>query len=158
MRKKCEAVKPFPISMADLTPNLADRFWGRVERTPGCWTLRTTQSERYPRVKVGKRLVGGHRLAYALHHNTDPGDMLVCHRCDNPACVNPDHLFLGTTLDNARDRAAKGRAKNGSHYRRPAPKIDVAAMIDQQAMLIRDFYRPEPKSTPLLPLHRGMTP
>lgn len=50
-----------------------------------------------------------HRIAYAIYHNADPGDMMVCHRCDNVKCCNPKHLFLGTDSDNQVDSMSKGR-------------------------------------------------
>lgn len=51
-----------------------------------------------------------HRVAYAHFYDEDPGEMFVCHTCDNPKCVNPAHLWLGTRTDNAQDMVAKGRA------------------------------------------------
>lgn len=53
--------------------------------------------------------IGAHRLSYMLSTGEDPGEFLVCHRCDTPLCVNPDHLFKGTAGDNMRDKYQKGR-------------------------------------------------
>lgn len=73
--------------------------------------------------------VATHRLAYELHHGVKlTNEQFVCHRCDNPPCCNPAHLFLGTQADNLRDRNGKGRAnmpKGGAHHRATVTEDDV---------------------------------
>lgn len=95
---------------------LEQRFWAkvRVGAADECWPWTGARAHGYGRIRtIGKRFCRAHRLAYALAHG-DPGPLLVCHRCDNPLCCNPAHLFLGTVQDNNLDRDAKHRAR-GRH-------------------------------------------
>lgn len=57
-----------------------------------------------------------HRISYFLFKNVNPDKLAVCHTCDNPSCVNPNHMFLGTLNDNNQDMIRKGRSKKGKHY------------------------------------------
>lgn len=101
-------------------PSLAPRFWSHVDKSGGdeaCWPWNGGKrgQMRYGSFKVASYTsVMAHRVAYALTTGKDPGNMVVCHSCDNPPCCNPKHLWLGTIADNNADKLTKGRAKNGN--------------------------------------------
>ena len=81
----------------------------------GCWLwTRSVDSGGYGMIRVQGIQIGAHRLSYITHRGPIPAGMMVCHKCDTPLCINPDHLFLGTALDNFRDMQRKGRGKGSS--------------------------------------------
>lgn len=93
-------------------------LWSNVEKTDGCWLWRgATNNRGYGVVRWNGSARLAHRVAWLVANGAEP-DGLVCHRCDTPLCVRPDHLFVGTQTDNMRDAAAKGRAGGWSRERR----------------------------------------
>lgn len=91
------------------------RFGLQVIRRDGCWGWRgSVDQDGYPvfrGVVAATEYRRAHRYSYALHSGEDPEGRQVLHRCDNPTCTNPDHLFLGSNADNMADKIAKGRAR-----------------------------------------------
>ena len=98
---------------------IEQRFWSKVVKTEGCWLwngARNTQG--YGKLAKGKTTdgtVAAHRLSYELAYGAIPIGRNVLHRCDNPACVRPDHLFLGTQTENLMDMTSKGHRSYRSH-------------------------------------------
>lgn len=94
------------------TEEFADRFWSKVDPTGDCWLWTAyCKPQGYGQFTLRKgQFYGAHTISYALAKGPVLPGQVVCHHCDNPPCVNPDHLFLGTQQDNVRDMFKKGRA------------------------------------------------
>lgn len=86
----------------------------RTDRSSGCWVWRGLPNKGgYVRTSLRGVCMYVHRASWVFHNGPIPDGMLVCHKCDNPPCCNPEHLFLGTHKDNANDAAFKGRLMSG---------------------------------------------
>lgn len=89
-----------------------NRFWTAIsESVNGCWIWQryVNPMTRYATLSIGGVKIYAHRFSYELHYGKIPPGLCVCHKCDNPSCVNPGHLFLGTYKDNNLDMVSKGR-------------------------------------------------
>jgi hypothetical protein len=104
---------------------------GPKDPVTGCieWTARRN-NDGYGQLRVGSKTIGAHRLAYELKHGPIPPGMKVCHHCDNPACCNDEHLFLGTDADNMADREAKGRGVRLQGEKHGRAKLTEAAVVE----------------------------
>jgi len=113
-----------PMPQVVFHPGFKTRFLWKVQCGDGCWLMETEQAG-YPRLKIEGSQYCAHRVSYAVHYGVDPLSLMVCHTCDNPACVNPKHLFLGTAKDNAEDKSRKGRVRRGRRHSPPPPEVDL---------------------------------
>lgn len=120
------------MNLKDNTTSAKDRFWARVNKNgPVCsvhgpcwiWTGTTSGTARYGILQVSGKKTKAHIFSYELCFGKTNG-LFVCHKCDNPLCVRPDHLFLGTHAENMADMVSKGRANRGE--KRPAAKLTEA--------------------------------
>lgn len=120
------------------------RFWSKVDiKGPDeCWNWKASfksggKNGHYGSFRVGKRCIRAHRVAYELTYGSipegeGPHGVCVCHRCDNPSCCNPSHLFLGSQHDNIRDTESK---KRGNHPK--GESVGNSRMLDSEVIEMR---------------------
>ena len=100
--------------------SVEDRFWAKVDKTGDCWLWTASvfrERYGYGKFQAGEnrantRVVYAHRYSWELVNGPVPDGLFVCHHCDNPPCVNPAHLFVGTHQDNVDDMMSKGRHRS----------------------------------------------
>lgn len=118
-----------------------ERFFSQVEKNGPiireeigpCWIWTGSKThDGYGKVRMMGREFRAHRASWVLRYGFIRPDVIACHRCDNPPCVNPDHLFIGSVADNMRDMKLKGRAKGP-----PSAKTNTAVLDDETAFLVR---------------------
>jgi hypothetical protein len=109
---------------------LLDTFWLHTRKSGECllWT-RGKNTAGYGVVWNRRRAILAHRHAYELTAGPVPPGMYVLHSCDNPACVRPEHLRIGTSADNARDRSARKRYRDDRGSRHPSAKLNEAQVL-----------------------------
>lgn len=115
-----------------------DRFWDKVDKRDAgsCWEWTAyKQGKGYGLIGTANGSARAHRISWRIHNGPIPKGLFVLHRCDNPACVNPDHLFLGTHKDNMSDRQRKKRhaygTRNGNAKLNPESVRAIRALAQQ---------------------------
>lgn len=156
-----EANKTVPLAPKEikLTQLNLRNFWSKVNKDGStmshmdspCWEWTASKTGRgYGHFGITRKLFLAHRVAWTIANGPIPLGLLACHHCDNPSCVNPAHLFLGTNLDNCQDKERKGRGNpargdtNGSHTkpeRRPRGEVHGKSKLsDAKVIQIRVAY------------------
>lgn len=133
---------------------LEKRFWSKVRKADSCWEwIASVNQDGYGSFRLGGRMDRAHRVSWMLAGNVIPPGVHVLHRCDNPKCVNPSHLFLGTNADNVADRVSKGRSSSGKaegHGRAKLRAVDIPVIRkrlvqgDYQKDIARDYGVTQP--------------
>jgi hypothetical protein len=127
---------------------LADRFWEKVDKAGECWewtAARNPLGYGLIGISAARRCGLAHRVSWELNFGPIPAGLLVCHRCDNPSCVRPAHLFLGTHRDNHMDKINKGRHWHPRGALNPHAKVNeedgrvMRGSADTHAALARRY-------------------
>jgi hypothetical protein len=140
--------------------------WDRVDvgAEDVCWPFQGARNSKgYGQIRIGGRMVPAHRAAYEAATGAAPGELHVLHRCDNPPCCNPAHLFLGTAGDNVRDCAAKGRNRRGASH--PGAKLTESQVAEirrrseagEQGKTIAQIYDVTPQMVSMIIRRRNWT-
>lgn len=126
--------------------------------TPGdpreCWIWQGYEDEHgYGIACYGAGRIPAHRLSYTIHVGSIPEGLVICHKCDNPPCINPNHLFLGTYLDNVQDMRQKGRARDARGELAGNVKTTELAVIH-----IRELANQGMRYTDIAKIYTDLTP
>ena len=137
-----------------------ERFWNKVNKKNDdeCWEwTANTLARGYGRICINNKMYLAHRVSWVIHngaipdHNSYHG-ICVCHTCDNPCCVNPAHLFLGTNKENLQDMQKKGRLVNHKGEKHGSHKLTEKEVIE-----IREKYIPYKYTQSKLAKEYGVT-
>lgn len=137
-----------------VNPSIIERFWKKVPARPeeGCWEWSaSTKPFGYGQLAVNNRPAYAHRISYEIHYGPIPEGMFVRHTCDNPLCVRPTHLIVGTQLDNMKDMISRGRARHPPAY---GEKNPYAKLTDREAKQIIADPRPPSVLSPIYGVSR----
>lgn len=117
-----------------------ERFWSKAKANPEtkCWEWQGAKTKHgYGVFRDGKRIWRAHRFSFSLHNpDAEMDGLVVCHKCDNPACVNPEHLSLGTVQDNIKDKVDKGRSNESKELKAGLTEKEAQEILDLQGVFV----------------------
>ena len=134
MKIKCKfCEKDFDKKANEEACSLKCRLMSRIEIKDSCWVWKGWVSPKgYGYIRVGNNCKSTHRVSYEVFIGDIEKGMCVCHTCDNPSCINPEHLWIGSNQDNAIDREKKGRGRNNkgeNHGRSKLKESDIPTIL-----------------------------
>ena len=120
-----------------LTPTQISKFWSKVniENPEECWEWQAGYIRGYPRFHIDRIGYRAHRISYLINFGSIDNDKFICHKCDNPKCVNPNHLFAGTPKENIDDMIVKGRSKHNKGEQCNSHKLFVADIVAIRSLM-----------------------
>lgn len=130
--------------MSEITQKDMDRFWRKVNKDgpimphmdSQCWVWTApTNSGGYGKIRISSISTLAHRFSYELHYGSIPAGLFICHHCDNPACIKPDHLYAGTAIDNAHDVD-----KRGLRHARMGESHPFSKLTEEDVLYIREQW------------------
>lgn len=134
--------------------SLAEHLWSQVDKTDTCWAFTgPIDANGYGRFRWEGQKLYAHRVAYEITYGPLLPGLFACHRCDNPPCVRPDHLFAGTSAENTRDMMEKGR-----HHDLPGEHHPLSKLTDADIVAIRQLHARGQSTGRSLARRFGVTP